>query len=537
MLPHQQNNPSFWQNTKAPEFPPLLEDTSTDICVVGAGIAGLLNSYVLLKNGFQVTILERDTLGHNETSRTSAHLSNVLDEGLSRLLDNLGEENARKAIASHSDAIDLIEKIVAEENIDCDFRRIDGYLYLSHESNKDYLKEEGQAAAKLGFKDVELLASPPYFAEFGPALRFPRQARIHIQKFINGLLQAIVAMGGKVHSQSPAVEFKDGGLPSVKTENGQYVYARHVVVCTNVPVNDRVLVHTMEAAYRTYIIGIEVPHDAFPDILMWDTSHPYHYVRKIENHSEGKDLMLIGGEDHRVGQEDHPESKFETLHDWALFNLGISGPIAYQWSGQIIEPVDGLAHIGRNPGNRNTYIVSGDSGHGLTHAAVGAMVIRDLIQKHPNDWAHIYSPSRFKMKNLGKVISANMNALTQYRDRIMLRDELKNITARPGEGRLVHQGAKTFAVYTNEKNETATLNAVCPHLGGIVHWNEAEKTWDCPCHGSRFACTGEVINGPAISGLKTAVMKKTQEKPASIAMPDERTEYEKAKPRDTSAER
>ncbi len=537
MQPHQQNNASFWQDTQVPEFQPLREDASTDVCVIGAGIAGLLNSYVLLKNGFQVTLLERDTLGHNETSRTSAHLSNVLDEGLSRLLDNLGEDNARKAIASHSDAIDLIEKIVEEEHIDCDFRRLDGYLYLSPETNKDYLKEEAQAAAKLGFKDVELLSSPPHFAEFGPALRFPRQARIHSLKFINGLLKAIVGMGGKIHSKSPAVEFKDGALPSVKTDSGHYVYARHVVVCTNVPVNDRVMIHTMEAAHRSYIIGIEVPHDAFPDILMWDTSHPYHYVRKVENHAEGKDLMLIGGEDHRVGQEDHPEAKFETLHDWALFNLGISGPIAYKWSGQIIEPVDGLAHIGRNPGNRNTYIVSGDSGHGLTHAAVSAMVIRDLIQQNHNEWTHIYSPSRFKVKNLGTVISVNMNMLAQYRDRIALREELKNISAHPGEGRLVHQGAKTFAVYTSESNETVTLNAVCPHLGGIVHWNDAEKTWDCPCHGSRFACTGEVINGPAISGLKQAVMKKPQEKAETIAMPDERTEYEKAKPSDTSAER
>lgn len=537
MQPHQQSNESIWQDLHSPEFPPLKEDASTDICVVGGGIAGLLCSYVMLKNGFTVTLLERDTSGNSETARTSAHLSNVLDEGLAKLIDNLGEDNARKAIASHSDAIDLIEKIIEEEGIDCDFRRVDGFLYLSPETNRDYLQEEARAAQKLGFSGVELLTSPPHFGDFGPALRFPRQARIHIQKFMNGLLRVITSMGGTIHCQSPAVEFKDGALPSVKTENGHYVYAKQVIVCTNVPVNDRVLIHSMESAYRSYVIGIEVPHDAFPDILMWDTSQPYHYVRKIENYADGKDLMLIGGEDHRVGQEDHPEAKFETLHDWALFNLGISGPISFKWSGQIIEPVDGLAHIGKNPGNRNTYVISGDSGHGLTHAAIGAMIIRDLIQQHPNEWSSLYSPSRFKVKNLGKMLSANMNALTQYRDRIMLRDELKNLSARPGEGQLVHQGAKTYAIYTSENNETVTLNAVCPHLGGIVHWNAAEKTWDCPCHGSRFACTGEVLNGPAVSGLKAAVMKPTQEKTDKVTLPDERTEHEKSKTRNTSAER
>lgn len=535
MLP-QQNNSSFWQDEPQPSFPSLIKDASTEVCIVGAGIAGLTTAYVLLKNGFKVVVLERDLIGRNETSRSSAHLSNILDEGLANLIELHGVENARRIVESHADAIDLIEKIVGEEHISCDFRRLDGYLYQSSETPRDYLKQEAQAAHRLGLRDVELLVSP-HFTEFGPALRFPKQGQIHVTKFINGLLQAIQKMGGEIYTESPAVDFKDGPLSSVQVENGSTVYAKQIVVCTNVPINDRVLVHTMESAYRSYVIGIEVPKNTFPDILMWDTSRPYHYLRKTEGTKDGFDLLLIGGEDHRVGQEDHPEEKFETLHDWVLFNLGISGPISYKWSGQIIEPSDGLAYIGRNPGDRHTFIASGDSGHGLTHGVMAAMIIRDLIQKTPNEWADLYTPSRFRLKTLGKLIANSMNALSQYRDRIHLRNELKKVETKAGDGKLVHQGTHTFAVYTNEHNETVALNAVCPHLGGIVHWNEAEKTWDCPCHGSRFACTGEVLNGPAISGLKKAKLKKSTDEQSAVNMPDERTEYEKEKSRDSSAER
>nr|BFD59857.1 FAD-dependent oxidoreductase [Bdellovibrio sp. CKG001] len=534
MQTHHQINPSYWQSQTLPPFTPLRRDCSTDVCIVGAGISGLTTAYLLLKNGFKVVILERDTLGNNETSRTSGHLSNILDEGLSNLIESLGEEAARKAVASHSDAIDLIEKIIQEESIHCDFRRLDGYLYLSPETNKEYLKQEAQAARRLGLHDVELQVSPAHFADFGPALRFPRQARIHSQKYVLGLLQAIQKMGGEIYTESPAIEFKDTPLTYAKTTAGYCVYAKKIVVATNVPVNDRVQIHSKEKAFRSYVIGIEVPSDSFPDILMWDTTKPYHYLRKVPDFKEGLDLLLIGGEDHRVGQEDHPESIFETLHDWALFNLGISGPMTLQWSGQIIEPLDGLAYIGKNPGDRNTYIACADSGHGLTHGTLSAMILRDLIQETPNDWAEIYSPSRFRMRSLGKALRDNMNALVQYKDRIHLRRELKNSTSKPGEGRLLHQGPRTFAIYTDKENKTYTMNAVCPHLGGIVHWNAAEKTWDCPCHGSRFSCTGEVLNGPAISDLKSAVPKASSQPQPSEHATEERNEHETRKERDSA---
>lgn len=525
MLP-QQNNSSIWQSVPVKSYPPLASDQSADVCVVGGGLAGLLSAYLMCKNGFEVIVLERDSFANSETARSTGHLSFVLDEGFHHLIQSLGEDRARKAVASHSDAIDLIEKIIAEEKIDCEFRRVDGFLYLSPETDKDFLHKEILAASRLGIRDVELQASPLHFPDFGPALRYPRQARLHSVKFVSGLLQALDKMKCHLYSRSPAVEFIDSPLTSVSTENGHTVYAKNVFVCTNVPVNDRIRVHNLEAPYRSYVIGVEVPSGTFPDILMWDTEQPYHYLRLEPGFAPGKDLVLVGGEDHRVGQDDHPEDRFAALHDWLLFNVGISGPIEAKWSGQIIEPIDGLAHIGRNPGDRHTFIACGDSGHGITHAAITAMILRDLVRHTPNDWKNLYSPSRFQLRSLGRFIQNNMNALAQYRDRMQFRDELRTTSAPAGEGVLLHQGAKTFAVYTNEKNESVTLSAVCPHLGGIVHWNAAEKTWDCPCHGSRFACTGEVLNGPAVSGLKKIQPPVTPEVRNS-ATTEERIENEK----------
>lgn len=419
----QNNNLSVWQDLAGPEFPPLTTDAATDVCIVGMGVAGLITAYLLLKNGFKVLILEKGTFGANETGRTAGHLSNILDEGLSKLTKMLGEKRARQAVASHSDAIDLIEKIILEEHINCGFKRIDGFLYLSPETDKDHLRAEAKAAQHLGLRDVELLSSPIHFAEFGPALKYPGQARIHSLQFLHGLLQAILRMGGQIYCKSPVIEFRDGELPAVRTLAGPMVYARHVMACTHMPVHQRLLTHTKESIWRTYMIAMEIPPEVFPDILMWDSSTPYHYLRKVPDFMPGKDLLLVGGEDHRITEDVYAEEKYENLHDWVLFNLGISGPIHSKWCGQTVESLDGLAYIGRNPGSRNIYISSADSGHGLTHGAITGMLLRDLIQGTPNEWVDLYSPARFQANYLNAAIANSMNALTHFRERNHQRKE------------------------------------------------------------------------------------------------------------------
>lgn len=513
MFHQQQNHESYWQEIDPPLYTPLLGTLHTDVCIVGAGIAGVMTAYILLKNGFKVVLIDKEPFGENETARTSAHLSFVLDEGFRKLITLHGETKANQALSSHSDAIDLIEKIIAEENIACDFKRIPGFLYLSPDTEREDFEEEFEASIRLG-APCELLPSPPYFAHFGPAISYPQQARIHPLKFLKGLLSAIQKMGGQIYGLTAAVEFHDGDSTFVKTSNGSEIYAKSVVVTTNVPVNDRFHMHTKEAAYRTYIIGVEVPAGSFPDILFWDTAEPYHYVRLIPEYSSGKDLVIVGGEDHRVGQEPHTDTRFENLYVWAKERLHLEGEIVHRWSGQIIEPTDGLAFIGKNPGDDNIFISTGDSGHGLTHGAIASMVIRDLLQNTVNEWADLYSPSRINLRATMQFVKENTNILRQYTERIHVPKEWTKDHLQPGEGSLAQIHGQKIALYCNENNEIKSFSAICPHLGGVVHWNETEKTWDCPCHGSRFAATGEVINGPAISGLKETPVDQTKiEKP------------------------
>lgn len=509
-----QNSKSLWQEIEPPVFPPLSGNISTEICVVGAGIAGVTTAYLLLKNGFQVTLLERDSFGDNETSRTSAHLSNVLDEGFSQLIRLHGEKGARLAFESHSDAIDLIEKIIAEENIDCDFKRIDGYLFLSPDTESSYLKEEYDACVKVGFQDISLEASPRYFANLGPAICYPQQARFHSLKYLRGLLIAIMNMGGRVYGLTKVIEVQGGKNAYVQSDFGHRVSCEQIVVATNVPINDRLQIHMKEGAYRSYIVGFEVAEGTFPDILMWDTQEPYHYVRKVPSDKKDLEVVIVGGEDHRVGQEGPDHRPFEKIKNWAQQNLGLSGPVAYEWSGQVIEPFDGLAFIGRNPQDEeNVFIITGGSGHGLTHGSIASTIVRDLIQNHPNEWTKLYDPSRISPRALHLMAKENLKSLRPYEDHLHLKEQYTDGPLVPGGGILVRDKLKEIAVYRDESGQLHAFSAVCPHLGGVVHWNKIEKTWDCPCHGSRFSCAGEVVNGPAISNLESAPVPHSEQIP------------------------
>lgn len=487
---------------------------STEICVVGAGIAGVTTAYLLLKNGFQVTLLERDNFGDNETSRTSAHLSNVLDEGFSKLIRLHGEKGAQLAFESHSDAIDLIEKIIAEEGIDCDFKRVDGFLFLSPDTPPNYLQEEYEACLRVGFHDITLESSPRYFATLGPAIHYPQQARFHSLKYLKGLLQAVVAMGGKVYGLTKVTEVHGGKNAYVQTDFGHRVSCDQIVVATNVPINDWLEVHMKEGAYRSYVVGFEVPENTFPDILMWDTEMPYHYIRKIQSEKKGFDIVIVGGEDHRVGQEGPDHQPFLKIEKWARERLGLSGQVAYQWSGQIIEPFDGLAFIGRNPqDDDNVFIITGDSGQGLTHGSLAATIIRDLIQDHPNEWSQLYDPSRLSPRALHLMAKENFKSLVPYEEHLHLKEQHTEGPLVPGEGILIRDKLKEIAVYCDPEGNLHAFSAVCPHLGGVIHWNKIEKTWDCPCHGSRFSCTGEVINGPAINNLENTTVPRSEQIP------------------------
>ncbi len=480
------------------EWPRLRADTAADVCVVGAGIAGLTTAYLLAREGRSVIVIDDKAPGDGQTSRTSAHLSAVLDDGLPRLERLHGLDGLRLAVASHAAAIDLIDSICASESIECGFRRVDEYIFAPLDK-RDELDHELEAARRAGL-DVEMIPRAPLDRDTGPCLRFRRQAQFQPLAYLAGLVRLITRSGGHIHSRTHADTITGGETATVQTGHGPIITARAVVVATNVPVNDLAVIHTKQSAYRSYLIGARVAKGAVTEALYSDTLDPYHYVRV--HPGSGHDTLVIGGEDHKTGQDPHPETRWDRLATWAREWFPMMGVVDYRWSGQIVEPVDGLAFIGRNPADRdNVYVATGDSGHGLTHGTIAGLLLTDLIQGRDNPWAKLYDPSRRTVRAIKEFASENLNVAAQYADWLKRGDVASADDITRGQGAVVRHGLKLIATYVDESGGRHECSAACPHLGGVVQWNPAERTWDCPCHGSRFDPYGRVVEGPAISDL------------------------------------
>jgi glycine/D-amino acid oxidase-like deaminating enzyme/nitrite reductase/ring-hydroxylating ferredoxin subunit len=495
---------SVWMDqTSLPSRPALTRDITADVCVVGAGIAGLSTAYLLSQQGRSVVVLDDGPIAGGETSRTTAHLVNALDDRYFELERLHGEGGSRMAAQSHSAAIDRIEAIVAAEDIDCDFERLDGYLFVPPGESSDIIDRELAAAHRAGLTDVECVERAPLDGfETGPCLRFPRQAQFHPLKYLTALAAAFERKGGFIFNGTHAAEFKDGSPATVKTGKGRTVSAGAIVVATNTPVNDRVTIHTKQAAYRTYVIGMRVPTGAVTRALFWDTPDPYHYVR-LQN-ADGYEILIVGGEDHKTGQAEDEKKRFKRLEEWTRARFSAAGKVEFRWSGQVIEPVDSLAFIGKNPGDENIYIATGDSGNGMTHGTIAGMLITDLIAGKANEWRKLYDPSRVSLRASGEFAKENLNVVAQYGDYVTRGDVSQPGEIAAGSGAVIREGLKKIAVYRDAGGTLQERSAICPHLGCIVDWNAAEKTWDCPCHGSRFDTEGTVLNGPANTGLESA---------------------------------
>ena len=321
----------------------LTKNESADICVVGAGIAGLTVAYLLLREGKSVVILEKNKIGRGETSHTSAHLSNEMDATYVEIERMHGRKRAKLAAQSHGAAISLIESIVEEEHIDCDFERVDGYLFAGGKDSENELREEFQAAERAGV-NVTQLKDFTFGLRLGPCLQFPQQAQFHPLRYLAGLTGAIIRRGGKIYSGAEAGEFKNAKNQSeVKTKNGHRVVSEALVMATNTPVNDLVKIHTKQAAYRTYIVGMPVK-GSIPKALYWDTEDPFHYARlvKVRDAEGTHECLIVGGEDHKTGQDDDSEERYAQLQAWAQNIFPGLGKPEWRWSGQIMDTVDGL---------------------------------------------------------------------------------------------------------------------------------------------------------------------------------------------------
>ena len=505
-------NDSVWMATaEVPQGPELTRDERADACVVGAGIAGLTTAYLLAREGRSVVVLDDGPVAGGETCHTTAHLVNALDDRYTELERLFGERGSRLAAESHTAAVDKIEEIVKAENIDCDFERLDGYLFVPPGDPTDQLGEELRAAHRAGLVEVEYVGRVPYEGyNFGAALRFPRQAQFHILKYMSGLVEAVRRAGGRIYTRTHASSIEGGERARVETEGGAVVTASAVVVATNTPVNDRVSIHTKQAPYRTYVIGARVAPDSVPTMLLWDTADPYHYVRlqkfRGEDRDADYDVLIVGGEDHKTGQAFDFEERYRRLEEWTRERFPTVEAVEYRWSGQVMEPTDGLAYIGRNPSDAdNVYIATGDSGNGMTHGTIAGMLITDLIQGRANEWESLYDPSRVPVMAPLEYAKENLNVAAQYTELLTGGEVSSADEVAAGSGAILGRGPNKVACFRGEQGTLYERSAVCTHLGCIVSWNDTEQSWDCPCHGSRYdPRDGHVLNGPAIKGLAPA---------------------------------
>jgi glycine/D-amino acid oxidase-like deaminating enzyme/nitrite reductase/ring-hydroxylating ferredoxin subunit len=491
---------SVWAETDVPRCRSLHESVDADVCVVGGGIAGLTTAYLLGRAGKKVVVLDDGPLVSGMTRVTSAHLSDAIDDRFTAIEKWHGERGSFLARESHTAAINRIETIVDELKIDCDFARINGYLFLAPGDDQEVLDAELAAARRAGSL-AEMVARAPIDYDTGPAIQFRNQARFHPIKYLAGMADAIKDAGGQIFTNTHA-DHVEGGKRA-KVEVGRHnVRADAVVVATNVPINDLFAIHTKQAPYMTYVVGARVLKGSITDALYWDTLDYYHYVRIQPMPAEGSrpayDLLIIGGEDHKSGQAEDTRQRHARLESWAEVRFPMIEDVEFTWGGQCMETVDGLAFIGRNPMDKeNVFIATGDSGMGLTHGTIAGMLLSDLILGKRNPWETLYNPSRKSVRAAGNFARENLNVATQYLDWVTP-SEVKSVhEIEPGSGAILQRGLRKIACYRDGNGTVHEMSAVCPHLGCIVHWNGAEHSWDCPCHGSRFDKQGKMINGPA----------------------------------------
>lgn len=516
MLTDGQSKPIWYAIAQPEKQESLTNDLETDVCIVGGGIAGLTTAYLLGKAGKRVAVLEDKEISGGQTGRSTAQLGSWCDDEFRRIESMHGERGAKIVADSLRKAIDELERIVRTENIDCDFERLDAYLFMpSPEDDPQPLLDELEASRRAGLSEAERVEGLPMKGyEKATALKFSNQAQFDPLRYLNGLAKAINAGGGQIFTNVLVKTIKSEGNDKkvrVTTEDGQTVTADYAVVATNSPINDMVAIHTKQSPYRTFAVGLRVPRGSVEKALYWDLADPYHYVRLQaipDEENADYDVLIVGGEDHKTGQADDAERRYENLEKWAREHFPQAGEVEFQWSGQVMEPVDGVAFIGRNPLDaENVFVVTGDSGQGTSHGTIAGMLLRDMILGKANeDWVTLYDPSRktVSARSIKEFIVENLDVAAQYTD-LVTGGEVESIDEiRAGEGAIMRDGLKKFAVYKDESGAVQKLSAVCTHLGCIVQWNSGEKTWDCPCHGSRFAANGDVVEGPAQSDLERA---------------------------------
>lgn len=493
---------SLWMDT-TPEtdYPSLEKGLEVDVAIIGAGIAGLTAAALLKAAGKKVAVIEADRVGSGVTGHTTGKVSSLHHLAYTDIAKHHNKETAKIYGQANQAALERVEQFVHEAEIDCDFHREDNYTLAETDDGYAAAKGEADLAKSLGLPaDFVTEVTAPFPVK--GAVRFKHQARIHARRYLIGLARTVWGKGSYVFEQTRAVDVDEGEPCVVKTEKGQ-IKASDVIVATNIPFLDRGLFFTRAHPHRSYLIAARLKSKPSPGMFI-TAEQPLHSILPVT--VGDTDYLLVGGEGHKAGQGGKISDRYRALEDYARDRFDILS-IDYRWATQDPVSVDGLPYVGKiNPFAKHLYVATAFRKWGLTNGTAAGMILADTLNGIANPWAKTFDTSRITpLAGGSKFISENLNAGLKFvAQRLKRGGSLEDLIE--GEGKVIRSGGKQIAAYKDEAGNVQAVSAVCTHLQCIVEFNDAEKTWDCPCHGSRFATDGKVIQGPATKDLdKTTI--------------------------------
>jgi glycine/D-amino acid oxidase-like deaminating enzyme/nitrite reductase/ring-hydroxylating ferredoxin subunit len=472
-----------------------------DVVVVGGGLTGLSTALALREAGLTCLVAEARNIGFGTTSGTSAHINTVLDLSYDRMIVKFGEEQAKLVAKGAQAAVDRIEQLSKLHAPNCNWMERDAYLFAKDEKQAEELERIVEGTKRVGLH-ADLVDHMPFPGPFMKAARFPGQAQFHPARYIHGLAAAFKAAGGVLMEECRVLEVepKDEAL-EVVTERGT-VRARHLVYATHIPPGVNIL-HFRNAPYRSYVLSARLRVEAeLPAALVYDMEDPYHYYRTED--LDGDRVLIAGGCDHKTGHEVDTTKRFQELEAHVRGLFGVEA-VTHQWSSQYFEPADGLPYIGKLPmADDRIFVATGFNGNGMTLGTLASIILADLIVAKSSPYEKVFDPARVSVVAgfanfvkeavdvVGHLVAAPFPA-----KRMAELEELTN-----GEGRVVQYDGRSIAVHRDEDGQLHAVDPACSHIKCTVAWNGAERSWDCPCHGSRFSVDGSVLTAPSRKPLQ-----------------------------------
>ncbi|MDR3678656.1 MAG: FAD-dependent oxidoreductase [Flavipsychrobacter sp.] len=500
-------NESLWQFTM-PEYVPKhahLPTTPIDVVVVGGGITGLATALALQKGGKKCALLESHNIGFGTTGGTTAHLNTFFDTTYAQVADRFGAESAKLLLQAAEQALALIKGNIDTYQIDCEFEYKDAYLFAQNDDEIRQLEDLTDGAERAGLQ-MPYTGQLPVTLSFERAAVVSNQAQFHPAKYIYGLAKAFEEAGGVLLQHCMVQSFEEKELIELQTALGS-LKTKQLIWATHIPSGINVFSFRC-APYRSYAIAVQVAPQQYPKALVYDLQDPYHYYRtQIVN---GEPYLIFGGEDHKTGHDEHAADHFTNLEAYLRQYFDVQ-QVCFRWSSQYFEPTDGLAYIGHMPGHsENVFVATGFGGNGMTYSHIAANLFSDVILKGRSQYSEVFNPARLKpVTGFSNFIKENADVVKEFIGKRMSVQKIGSLAAiAKGEGRVVSYEGETVALYRNMNDELHAIDPVCKHAGCIVQWNNAEKTWDCPCHGARYSIEGTLLTGPATKDLEVVKLKE-----------------------------